>query len=141
MKEIAIIKEKYASISGELNERSKRIWAASEANAIGHGGVTIVHKATNISRSTIHIGKKEILEGQSQATSRIRKQGGGRKSLESQNSDLIKELEAIADENSGSMLFVMGKDKNVRFGNGKFRANIFNSIRFRSPLANTRRYI
>jgi transposase len=100
MKEIAIIKEKYVSISGEFNERSKRIWAASEANAIGHGGVTIVHKATNISRSTIHIGKKEILEGQSQTISRIRKQGGGRKSLESQNRDLIKELEAIAHENS-----------------------------------------
>tara|TARA_B110000211_G_C14012937_1_gene524056 strand:- start:496 stop:1086 length:591 start_codon:yes stop_codon:yes gene_type:complete len=100
MKEIAIIKEKYASISGEFNGRSKRIWAACETNAIGHGGVDIVHKATNISRSTIHIGKKEILEDQSEATSRLRKQGGGRKSIEFQNRYLIKELGVIADKNS-----------------------------------------
>ena len=56
MKITDLLKEKYASISGELNERSRRIWAASEANALGYGGVTIVHKATKIAKSTIHIG-------------------------------------------------------------------------------------
>lgn len=85
----AIIKEKYVAISAELNEWSRRIWAASEANAIGYGGVSIVHKATNISRSTIHIGKKEISEGQLGTSSMIRKKGGGRKLLESQDSNSI----------------------------------------------------
>ena len=52
------IRDKYASISGELNERSRRIWAASEAIAIGHGGIKLVHQATNIAKSTINLGKK-----------------------------------------------------------------------------------
>lgn len=100
MQTIEIIKEKYASISGELNERSRRIWAATEANAIGYGGVTKVHKATNISKSTIHIGKKEIAEGFPGALSGLRRKGGGRKSMESQNAGLLQEIEAIADMDS-----------------------------------------
>jgi hypothetical protein len=30
-------------MQNHLDERSRRIWAASEAEALGHGGVTIVH--------------------------------------------------------------------------------------------------
>jgi transposase len=97
---LAQIKVKYSSISVGLNERSRRIWAASEANAIGYGGVTLVHKATNISRSTIHLGIKEISEGLSSTVSSIRSKGGGRKSLESKDGNLLKEIEAIADINS-----------------------------------------
>lgn len=100
MKEIAIIKEKYTSISGELNERSKRIWAASEAKSLGYGGVTKVHKATGISRSTIHLGMKEISRGFSDLIKGVRKKGAGRKSLESNNVELIELIETIADINS-----------------------------------------
>ncbi len=97
---IAIIREKYVSISGELNERSRRIWAASEANALGHGGVTKVHKATKISRSTIHLGMKEISQGSVDVLLGIRKPGAGRKSMESKDAGLLKEIEALADVNS-----------------------------------------
>jgi len=100
MEIIALIKEKYASISGELNERSRRIWAASEANSLGYGGVTKVHKATNISRSTIHIGIKEIAQESSETLLGVRNKGAGRKSLESKNAKLLKEVESIADINS-----------------------------------------
>lgn len=100
MEIIALIKEKYTSISGELNEHSIRIWAASEAKSLGYGGVTKVHKATGISRSTIHIGMKEIAQGFSEPITGVRKKGAGRKSLESKNAELIKEIEAVADINS-----------------------------------------
>lgn len=100
MKITDLLKEKYASISGELNERSRRIWAASEANALGYGGVTIVHKATKIAKSTIHIGKKEIVAGISVSKGAVRRKGGGRKSMESQDSNLLKEIESLADVNS-----------------------------------------
>ena len=95
-----MIKEKYASISGELNERSRRIWAATEANSLGYGGVTKVSKATNISRSTIHIGIKEIAQKLPGTLSGVRNKGAGRKSLESKNVKLLKEVEAIADIDS-----------------------------------------
>lgn len=100
MDTIESIREKYASISGELNERSRRIWAASEANSLGYGGATKVHQATGISRSTIHIGMKEISQGLSGTLSGVRNKGAGRKSLESKNTELLKEIEAIADVNS-----------------------------------------
>ena len=100
METTLLIREKYASISGELNERSRRIWAASEANSLGYGGITKVHKATNISRSTIHIGMKEIAQGFSRTLSGVRKKGSGRKTLESKNAELLKEIESIADVNS-----------------------------------------
>ena len=54
------IEAKYIKLAPELDERSKRIWAATEALSLGHGGVAIVHKATGIARSTISIGKKEL---------------------------------------------------------------------------------
>jgi len=60
----AKIKSKYEAIQFQLNERSRRTWAATEAIAIGYGGIKIVHKATCIAESTIQIGKKEILQNE-----------------------------------------------------------------------------
>lgn len=57
------IKAKYTTIKNEANERFLRIWAATEAQSIGYGGVSIVSKATGIARSRITRGKKEILSG------------------------------------------------------------------------------
>jgi len=94
------IRDKYASISGELNERSRRIWAASEAIAIGHGGIKLVHQATNIAKSTIDLGKKDIAQCSRESSLRIRRKGGGRKSLESQDDGLLELIERIADVNS-----------------------------------------
>ena len=94
------IRDKYASISGELNERSRRIWAASEAIAIGHGGIKLVHQATNIAKSTINLGKKDIAQCSRESSLRIRRKGGGRKSLESQDDGLLELIERIADVNS-----------------------------------------
>ena len=47
------IKIKFSRIKQELNERSQRIWAATEAVSIGHGGIRIVHNATGLAESTI----------------------------------------------------------------------------------------
>lgn len=97
---VSLIKEKYASIRSELTERSRRIWAAAEANSIGYGGVIKVHRATGIAKSTIHIGKKEIAQGAIRFTTKDRKEGGGRKSMESQDESLLGQVEQIADVNS-----------------------------------------
>ena len=39
-----------------LNEKQRRIYLASEAMAIGRGGITDVSRASGISRSVIHAG-------------------------------------------------------------------------------------
>ncbi|MGB0880993.1 MAG: ISAzo13 family transposase, partial [Polaribacter sp.] len=73
------IKEKYIKLRPELDERSRRIWAATEALSLGHGGIAIVHQATGIARSTISIGKKELSQEESSLEKgRLRKIGAGR---------------------------------------------------------------
>lgn len=54
------IRAKYEALKGVLNERVRRIWAASEAKALGHGGIVCVANATGIGRRTIWAGLAEI---------------------------------------------------------------------------------
>lgn len=43
-----------------MNERSRRIWAATEARSIGWGGVSLVAEATGMARNTIAVGIREL---------------------------------------------------------------------------------
>ena len=62
-----------------LNEKQKRILAASEAKAYGWGGVSKVSEFTGLSRPTIYSGLKELSKKKKISTDRIRSRGGGRK--------------------------------------------------------------
>ena len=52
------LRTKYALLKPALNERARRLWAATEAMALGHGGIETVVQATGISRSTVSRGTK-----------------------------------------------------------------------------------
>ena len=95
------IHEKYRAIGPELDERSRRRWAAAEARSLGRGGITAVAAATGMSRTTIHRGIKELEEvavGIAETgPRRIRKPGGGRKSLTDTDPRLAKELNALIE--------------------------------------------
>jgi len=73
------LKEQYLLLSSHLNEKSKRLWAATEAQLYGYGGIIAVNRATRISKKTIHKGLSEIKNDKTLETKRIRKVGGGRK--------------------------------------------------------------
>ena len=60
LSKIQEVNEKYEWISEHLNEKSRRIWAATEANSIGWGGITIISKATGIDAKTIRKGITEL---------------------------------------------------------------------------------
>lgn len=92
-----IIKEKYNKISFCLNERSRRIWAATEADSYGWGGITAVNNATGISKTTIRTGLLELEQKSKLDNNRIRKKGGGRKKLKDINPDITKELESLVE--------------------------------------------
>ncbi|MBI3618778.1 ISAzo13 family transposase, partial [Candidatus Peregrinibacteria bacterium] len=47
-------------IAPHLDERARRLWCASQAQALGHGGVTRVQEATDVSRPRITRGKKDL---------------------------------------------------------------------------------
>ena len=96
------IKAKYAILAPLLDERTRRLWAAVEAQAIGRGGITRVAEATGLSQTTIRAGLKELA---SQSTSdthnvtseRLRRPGGGRRALVEHDPELLKALEALVD--------------------------------------------
>jgi transposase len=97
MKEEAAIKRRFELVSGELNERTRRLLAASEALAIGWGGISIVSRATGLSRKAISQGIKE-LQGEERANEgRIRRKGGGRKTTVSKDPSLKEELDLLVE--------------------------------------------
>ena len=102
--EINSIKVKFESLKTELDERSRRLWAAAEAKSLGHGGVVAVSRATGIAESTIRIGKRETSESISAKDGievrRIRKKGGGRKQLIDKDSDLLILLDTLVEPSS-----------------------------------------
>ena len=76
------IRRRFQSLRPEMDERTRRHWAAVEARELGWGGVTAVSDATGLSRTTITSGIRELKEreaGTSAASRRIRRPGGGRK--------------------------------------------------------------
>lgn len=62
-----------------LNERQKRHYLALEAKSLDHGGITLLSKEFEVSRTTIHQGLKELASEEGLCSGRVRKEGGGRK--------------------------------------------------------------
>ena len=97
--QITIIRQKYEAMKPYLNERSRRIWAASEARTLGYGGQKIVHEATGLSGTTISRGLVELAteDGVRVELGRIRKAGGGRKSKTLLDQDLKGDIARIIE--------------------------------------------
>lgn len=92
------IREKYLRLQDTLSEQQKRLWAASEALSYGYGGVTVVHKATGLSRPTINFGIKEIQKGIFlKVHDRVRRPGAGRKSVEQEYPLLLQVLHELLE--------------------------------------------
>lgn len=95
--DIETIRAKFKALSPELTERSRRLWAATEAKAIGHGGVTLVARATGIARSTIWYGLKDLESSETLEPGRVRRPGAGRKSLAEKDPTLLKDLRRLVE--------------------------------------------
>jgi hypothetical protein len=93
------IRQKFTSLQPILDERSRRLWAAAEARSLGHGGVSIISKATGLSRTTIHQGIKDLSQSSvpMQDPKRIRTIGGGRKAIIAENPSIIEDLESLVE--------------------------------------------
>ena len=94
-----LIKAKYEALKPELDERGRRLWAATEALSLGHGGVATVARATGLAVSTVRLGKQE-LTSPSQATDsprRVRQPGAGRPARIVQDQTLLKALDALVE--------------------------------------------
>jgi Rhodopirellula transposase DDE domain len=93
----AAIGEKFRALAGELNERQRRLWAASEARAAGRGGIAATARATGISVPTIRKGMRELAAGERLERGRVRRRGGGRKPITELDPTLLRDLERLVD--------------------------------------------
>jgi hypothetical protein len=98
--DVEVISEKYTTLEPVLDERALRLWAATEARAIGRGGISRVSEATGLSRITIRAGLNELhftLPDHEEVAERIRRPGGGRKPLTEHSPKLLRALETLVD--------------------------------------------
>jgi hypothetical protein len=93
------IRRRFKLLSGMLDERLRRYVAAAEALAIGRGGVSIVSRATGMSRGTIQAGVTELKQPARKRTAagRIRRPGGGRKRTVDLDPSLRSDLEKLLE--------------------------------------------
>ena len=97
MNPITALGRKFRSIWPLLDERTRRVMAASEAMGLGYGGVSLVHRACGLSRKAIGKGIREIEQGDAPAAGRIRRPGAGRKNLKVRDPELWAALDRLID--------------------------------------------
>jgi Rhodopirellula transposase DDE domain len=90
------LRAKFNVIWPHLDERAKRLMAASEARQLGYGGVSEVSRACGLSRVTITKALAELDSAPLDA-GRIRRSGGGRRSLVELDPGLPAAIEGLVD--------------------------------------------
>jgi hypothetical protein len=93
---LGTLQRKVALLWPHLDERARRLFAATEARQLGHGGVSAVSRACGLSRVTIMKGVQELEEPPLPA-GRVRRPGGGRPALGVRDPDLPRSLEALVE--------------------------------------------
>lgn len=95
------IRRKFEALAAVLDERSRRQWAASEAQELGYGGISAVATATGLARDTIRLGMQELRYRQEHpdepVSPYLRKAGAGRKALTTLDPDLLSALERLVE--------------------------------------------
>lgn len=92
----SIIRAKFAALDPVLDERSRRRWAGTEALALGYGGVSVVARATGMSRTTVKAGLCDVRDGV-EPSDRLRAPGAGRRRLTIQQEGLDKALDCLIE--------------------------------------------
>jgi len=88
------LRSEFALLAKHLDERALRLVAGARAVALGEGGVTVLHRATGIARSTIQRGVSDLQEG-ALALGRVRRDGAGPKPAIDKQPLLLAELDAL----------------------------------------------
>lgn len=98
---IAGIRQKFLALSPVMDERMRRQWAATEAAALGWGGITAVAEATGLAWNTVKSGVRDLdrraANPQVPVTDRMRRLGAGRKRLVETDPQLLEALESLVD--------------------------------------------
>ena len=97
------IRAKYAQLRGVMDERVTRLWAASEAQALGRGGIAMVVEATGMSKARVRAGIAELEENRlapptaPARAQRVRRPGAGRPLLIETDPTLMLDLDDLVE--------------------------------------------
>ena len=80
-----------------LDERTLRLFAAAEADAIGYGGVSRLSRITGLARSTVLRGQQDIARPASMSTGSVRRPGAGRKRTCDADATFVTDLERLVE--------------------------------------------
>ncbi len=97
MVDTAPIAARFKALSAVLDERTRRLLAAAESQAVGRGGISSVSRATGISRPVIRQGIAELKDPTLLVTGRVRRKGGGRKKAVEKDAAIRSDLEALLE--------------------------------------------
>ena len=93
------LKNKIESTIPMLNEYQLRMYLASEAKALGHGGISIISRISGVSILTIRKGIKELTDPERVILTdgRSRKSGGGRKPVVDEQPGILNYLQMLIE--------------------------------------------
>src|SRR3984893_5987425 len=91
------LRKRWKEMEPVLNEQSRRRWAATEAKALGRGGISCVVRVTGLARRTVYRGLDDIRRRHKTGLGRIRKRGGGRKPKIVHDPTLLKDLKTLVE--------------------------------------------
>jgi hypothetical protein len=96
------IRTRYGRVKSELTERARRLFVASEALAVGYGGIAAASRATGLAASVIGRGIAEVRAIERGAApplppTRSRRPGGGRKKTTDKDPTLLRDLQALVE--------------------------------------------
>jgi hypothetical protein len=96
--DIEAIRARFLALSAHLDERGRRLLAASEARTAGYGGIAAVSRATGLAASTIGRGLKDLSAGL--PPGRVRRPGGGGKTAVERDPGLLPDLLSLVEPGS-----------------------------------------
>src|SRR5258708_14953901 len=97
MIDIDAVKRRFEILLPAVDERVRRLIAAAESLAIDYGGISIVSRATGVSRRAIARGIVELDKTPVPSGGADRKAGGGRKRTVEQDATLVRDLEQLIE--------------------------------------------
>src|SRR5215831_15107652 len=97
MDDDSAIHTRFEMLTPFFTERTRRLFTAAEAAALGRGGITRVARATGVSRRAIVVGLAALHAPQTASPQRVRRPGGGRKRTGQTAQTLQDDLERLID--------------------------------------------
>jgi len=91
------IAKRWESMKGYLDERQRRLWAASEARSHGRGGVAAVCRVTGMAETTVRRGLGDLDAGEEWERGRVRRQGAGRPWLTDRDPEVEQALDGLLE--------------------------------------------